>query len=72
MTHDIVIQVRQELKMERFLAVVISLALITFPFQMPAFCQERTLWQIGKSDQSSREFASNARNNVVYKVGKSD
>ena len=58
--------------MKRFFAVAIPFALFTFLFQMPAACQTRTLWQIGKFDQSSREFTESASNHVVYEVGKSD
>lgn len=37
-----------------------------------AFSQATTLWEIGKFDQSFREFHASPSNHVVDQVGKSD
>ena len=37
-----------------------------------AFAEEKTLWQIGKLDQSSMEFPAAPRDRVLYQPGKSD
>ena len=58
--------------MNSLLSVLLSFGFTLLFLAAQAFGQARTVWEIGKFDQSSREFTDNARNRIVYEVGKSD
>lgn len=58
--------------MKRVLSVSIFLTLFVSTSFLPAFCQTRTLWEIGKYDQSAEEFKASQGDHLVYQVGKSD
>lgn len=58
--------------MKRVLSVSICLTLFASTSFVPALCQTRTIWEIGKYDQSAAEFMASQGDHVVYQVGKSD
>ncbi len=58
--------------MKRFLFVLPLLAFFTFNLSRPATGQSAALWELGKLDQSIREFNAVPASHVVYQVGKSD
>ncbi len=58
--------------MKRVLSVSIFLALLVFACVVPAFSQTKTIWEIGKNDQSAAEFKASQRDHLVYQVGRSD
>ncbi len=58
--------------MKRVLWVSIFVTLFLSTSFLPALCQTRTLWEIGKYDQSAEEFKGSQSDHLVYKVGKSD
>jgi alpha-mannosidase len=51
------------------IACVLLLCLLTLS---SASAEEKTVWQIGKYDQSSLEFSSAPRDHALYQIGKSD
>jgi alpha-mannosidase len=62
--------------MKRFIVFFLSLILVG-PFCVGPLCaqapdQVRALWEIGKFDQSTREFSAAPATQVLYQVGKSD
>src|SRR5665213_3431050 len=57
--------------MKRVLSVSIFLTLFVSTSFLSAFCQTKTIWEIGKYDQSAEEFKA-SHDHVVYQVGKSD
>lgn len=58
--------------MTRALSVSIFLAFIFSTSFLPALCQTKTIWEIGKYDQSAEEFNASQSDHVLYEVGKSD
>jgi hypothetical protein len=58
--------------MKRVLSVSIFLTFFVLSSFLPALCQTRTIWEIGKYDQSAAEFKASRGDHVVYQVGKSD
>jgi hypothetical protein len=58
--------------MKRVLSVSIFLTFFVSTSFLPALCQARTIWEIGKYDQSAAEFKGSQGDHVVYQVGKSD
>jgi alpha-mannosidase len=50
----------------------IFLTLLVSTSFLPAVCQPKTLWEIGKYDQSAEEFKAAQSDHVVYQIGKSD
>ena len=66
------------LKLEPFLTAFAaipfrkSLWLLAFLPLIPAHAQVRTIWQIGKFDESPVEFARHASNSVTFRAGSSD
>ena len=58
--------------MKRVLSVSIFLTFFVSISFLPAFCQTRTIWEIGKYDQSAEEFKAGQSDHLVYQVGKSD
>ena len=58
--------------MKRVLSVSIFLTFFVSTSCLPAFCQTRTIWEIGKFDQSAAEFKASQGDHVVYQVGKSN
>ncbi len=58
--------------MKRVLSVSIFLTLFVSTSFLPALSQARTIWEIGKYDQSATEFKASQGDHVVYQVGKSD
>ncbi len=58
--------------MKRFLFVLPLLAFSVFNFSRPATGQTTTVWELGKLDQSIREFNAAPASQVVYQVGKND
>ena len=58
--------------MKRALSVSIFLTFIVSTSFLSALCQTRTIWEIGKYDQSAEEFKASQGDHVVYEVGKSD
>src|ERR1700722_18928146 len=53
-------------------SVSIFLALLALTSFLPALGQPKTLWEIGKYDQSAEEFKAGQGDHVVYQVSKSD
>ena len=49
-----------------------GLGLLAFLAMTPAWAQVRTIWQIGKFDESPVEFARRAEHSVTFRVGSSD
>jgi hypothetical protein len=58
--------------MKRYLFVLSLLAFSALNLSRPATGQTTTLWELGKLDQSVREFNAVPASHVVYQVGKSD
>lgn len=58
--------------MKRLLAISCLLWLTAALFGRIAFAQEKTIWNIGKLDQSDLEFNASPSAHVVYQVGRSD
>ncbi len=58
--------------MKRSLVLCTSCGLFSALSFVPAMSQSKTVWEIGKFDQSIREFNAVPSNHVVYKVGESD
>lgn len=59
--------------MKRVLSVSIFLTLFVSASFLSAWCQARTIWEIGKYDQSADEFkTSQSVDHLIYQVGKSD
>ena len=56
--------------MKRALLSSIFLACFVSTSFLPALCQTRTLWEIGKCDQSADEFKASQVDHLVYQVGK--
>ncbi len=58
--------------MKRFLFVLSLLAISAFNFSRPATCQSTTLWELGKFDQSIREFNAVPTSHVIFQADKND
>jgi len=58
--------------MKRFLFVLSLLAIFVFNLSRPAACQSTTIWELGKFDQSIREFNAVPTSRVIFQVGKND
>ena len=59
-------------EMKQFLFVLPLLAFSALNLSRPTIGQSATLWELGKLDQSIREFGAIPGSHVVYQVGKSD
>jgi alpha-mannosidase len=57
-------------EMKRTAFAILSGAFFLLFLCRSGFAQSRTVWEIGKFDQSSREFAAPASDHVVYTAGK--
>src|SRR5580704_18322103 len=62
----------RSLSMKRAVLFLIFLACFVSTSFLPASCQKRTLWEIGKYDQSADEFKASQVDHLVYQVGKGD
>lgn len=51
---------------------VVAFSLLFSALAVPVSAQTKTVWEIGKFDQSHTEFHPGARDHVLYEVGKSD
>jgi len=60
----------EEGKMKRLVVFVLSIIFIASSAIKPASCQSAPIWEIGKFDQSIREFNAVPSNHVVYQAGK--
>ena len=58
--------------MKRLSAVLLFVAFSVLLSIVPGFGQTKTIWEIGKFDQSVHEFKAGPSAHVVYQVGKSD
>ncbi len=54
--------------MKRIAVVIVAFSLLNLC--RSGFAQSKTIWEIGKFDQSSREFSARQSDHVVYTVGK--
>ncbi len=58
--------------MRHHLSVALFSGLLSVFASLPLNAEYHTLWEIGKSDQSSFEFHANPAEHILYRVGESD